>query len=108
MAAPSIKIKVPATVAKGEVIEVKTTIGHDMESGQRKDKDGNKIPRRIINKFVATFNGTEVMASEWHPAISANPYFSFFLKVEDSGTLEMSWRDDDGSIHKQAAEIKVG
>ena len=33
-----------------------------MESGQRKDKDGNVIPRQIINKFVAKFNGKEVFS----------------------------------------------
>lgn len=107
MAAPSIKIKVPATAKKGEVVEIKTTVGHDMESGQRKDKEGKAIPRKIINTFTATFNGKEVMRADWHPAVSANPYLSFFLRVEDAGTLEMSWTDDDGSVYKQTAEIKL-
>ncbi len=107
MAAPKIKSKVPGTVKAGEVVEIKTVIGHDMESGQRKDKQGNKIPRQIINKFVATFNGKEVFTSDWHPAISANPYLAFHIAPKESGTLEMAWHDDSGDVYKESAEIKV-
>ncbi len=108
MATPSIKAKVPAEAKKGDVIEVKTVISHDMESGQRKDKEGKPIPRKIINKFTATFNDKEVFTSEWHPAISANPYLSFFFKPQESGSLKMTWVDDDGSVYEKTAEIKVG
>lgn len=108
MAAPSIKAKVPAEAKKGEVVEVKTVISHDMESGQRKDKEGKPIPRRIINKFTASFNGAEVFTADWHPAISANPYLSFFFKPQASGTLKMTWVDDDGSVYEKTADIKVG
>ena len=54
------KIRVPKTAKKGEVVEIKTLLPHIMESGQRKDKDGKTIPRKIINKFVAEFNGKPV------------------------------------------------
>jgi len=108
MSTPSIKIKVPEKAAKGEVFEIKTTIGHDMESGQRKDKDGKAIPRRIINKFVCTYNGKEVFSSDWHPSISANPYLSFFVKASESGTIEMTWHDDSGEVYTKSANITVG
>ncbi len=107
MAAPSIKVKVPARAKKGDLVEIKTVIGHNMESGQRKDKQGNKIPRKIINTFVCTYNGAEVLRSEWQPAISANPYLSFFVKATESGTIEMTWTDDDGKAYSHRAEIKV-
>jgi hypothetical protein len=51
------RIKVPKSASAGEVITIKTLISHEMESGQRKDKDGNPIPRQIINKFTCTFEG---------------------------------------------------
>jgi sulfur-oxidizing protein SoxZ len=101
------RVKVPATAAKGELIEIKTTIAHDMESGQRKDKDGKPIPRRIINKFLCTLNGKEIFRSDWFPAISANPYLSFFARASESGTFEFSWFDDDGSVYKASADIAV-
>ena len=34
------RVKVPKTAAAGEAITIKTLISHKMESGQRKDKQG--------------------------------------------------------------------
>jgi sulfur-oxidizing protein SoxZ len=105
--AANIKTKIPATATKGEVIEIKTTIAHDMESGQRKGQDGNLIPRKIIKKFVCTYNGKEVFASEWHPAVSANPYLSFFVRATASGEIKLAWLDDDGTVYDYTAQITV-
>lgn len=104
---PTPRIKMPATAAKGDVFEVKTTIDHDMESGQRKDKEGKPIPRKIIGKFVCTYNGKDVFSSDWAPAISANPYLSFFLTATESGKVEFKWTDDDGSVYSAAQNITV-
>lgn len=101
------KVKVPKTASKGEVITIKTLISHKMESGQRKDKDGNMIPRKIINKFTAEFNGQPVITADMYPAIAANPYFEFSAKVTESGTFNFSWVDDDGSVYTASSDIKV-
>ena len=102
------RVKVPSKVAKGEVFEVKTLISHVMESGQRKDRSsGELIPRKIINKFIAKFNGVEVFSADWHPAISANPYMSFFMRAEESGTLELQWIDDEGATVSVTKDITV-
>ena len=105
--AANIKSKIPATATKGEVIEIKTTIAHDMESGQRKDKEGKPIPRKIINRFICTYNGKEVFSSDWHAAISANPYLSFFLRAKESGEIKLAWTDDDGTVYDQISKITV-
>jgi len=106
MAKTKARVKAPSSVKKGEVFEVKTLISHVMETGQRKDrKTGKPIPRMIINKFVATFNGKTAFSADWHPAISANPYMAFHMKVAESGTLEISWTDDKGNTAKQSAKI---
>lgn len=70
---PVPRVRMPSTAKAGEVIEVKTLISHEMESGQRKDASGNLIARKIIKQFTATFNGREVMKADWHGAVSANP-----------------------------------
>ena len=102
------RVKVPKKVAKGEVFEVKTLISHVMESGQRKDRSsGELIPRKIINRFIATYNGVEVFSADWHPAISANPYMSFFMKADESGTLELQWVDDEGETVSVKKDITV-
>lgn len=108
MAAPKPRVKVPKTAAAGEVVTIKTLISHEMESGQRKDKDGKPIPRQIINKFACEFNGTPVFSCDIDPAISANPYFEFTAKVAESGSFKFSWVDDNGETytHEQAIEVK--
>jgi sulfur-oxidizing protein SoxZ len=103
------RVKVPSKVKKGETFEVKCLVSHVMESGQRKDrKTGEIIPRMIINKFVATYNGEEVFSADWHPAISANPFMSFFMKVEESGELTLTWIDDNGEKITTTKKIAVG
>ncbi|MBZ0162534.1 MAG: thiosulfate oxidation carrier complex protein SoxZ [Notoacmeibacter sp.] len=107
MAKSKPRVKVPKSAAAGEVITIKTLISHDMESGQRKDKDGNPIPRKIINKFACTFNGEPVFECELDPAISANPYLEFSAKVPQSGTFKFTWVDDDGSVYEAENTIEV-
>lgn len=101
-------INVPARAKRGEIIEIKTLISHEMESGQRKDSKGQIIPRRIINKFSASFNGKPVFSADWHPAISANPYQSFFFKATESGEFTFAWKDDDGSEYTSKNKLAVG
>ena len=108
MAAVKPRVKVPKSAEAGEVVTIKTLISHPMESGQRKAKDGSKIPRQIINKFTATFNGQMAFSADLEPAVSANPYFEFELKVPESGTLAFEWVDDDGSVYTEEKEIAVG
>ncbi len=101
------RLKLPKEAKKGEIIEIKTLMPHVMESGQRKDKDGKTIPRRIINKFTAEFNGKPVFSATIEPAVAANPYLQFTAKVEESGTFKFSWTDDDGSIITAEEKITV-
>lgn len=107
MSAPKPRVKVPKSASAGEVITIKTLISHEMESGQRKDKDGKAIPRQIINKFTCEFNGKPVFACDLEPAISANPYFEFTAKVNESGTFKFTWTDDDGSVYDTEQTIEV-
>ena len=101
------RVRVPSQAKLGELIEIKTLISHDMESGFRKDADGKIIPRRIINKFTANFNGKLVFQADWNPSISANPYQSFFYKAAESGEFTFVWKDDDGSEYTAKNKITV-
>ena len=103
------RVKVPKKAKAGEVVTIKSLISHPMETGLRKDKKtGELIPRKIINKFVASFNGQEVVSVAIEPAVSANPYLQFDLKVPEAGTLSFEWTDDDGSVYTTEKNIKVG
>lgn len=101
------RVKVPKTASVGDVITIKTLISHKMESGQRKDSDGNIIPRSIINRFVADFNGENVIDVILEPAISTNPYFQFDAIVPETGEFHFTWYDDDGDVYETKKKITV-
>lgn len=101
------RVKAPATAKAGEIVEIKTLISHEMETGLRKDKQGQLIPRKIINAFKATFNGKDVVNMTIFPSVSANPYIVFFLKVDQSGDLEMTWTEDGGATATDKKTITV-
>ncbi|MCA0930571.1 thiosulfate oxidation carrier complex protein SoxZ [Ruegeria profundi] len=101
------RVKVPKTAAAGEAITIKTLISHKMESGQRKDKEGNVIPRSIINRFTCEFNGEMVIDVTMEPAISTNPYFQFEATVPEAGEFVFTWYDDDGSVYDDKKTIEI-
>ncbi len=102
------RVKVPKTASAGDTITIKTLISHQMESGQRKDDDGNTIPRSIINRFVVDFNGENVIDVKMEPAISTNPFFEFEATVPETGDFKFTWYDDDGSVYEETQTVTVG
>jgi sulfur-oxidizing protein SoxZ len=107
MPAPVPRVQVPSAATKGEVIEVKAIIGHQMETGLRKDAEGNVIPRKIINKFVCRYNGANVFVVDLHEAVAANPYFEFYLRASESGRLDFIWEEDGGGVYALAQQLTV-
>ena len=101
------RVKVPKTAAAGELVTLKTLISHKMESGQRKDSDGNKIPQSIIHRFTCAFNGNVVIDVKMAAAISTNPYFAFDAVVPEAGEFQFTWYDDDGSIYETSKSVKI-
>lgn len=101
------RVKVPKTAAAGEAVTIKSLISHKMESGQRKDKEGNIIPRSIINRFTCEFNGQTVIDVTLEPAISTNPYFQFEATVPEAGEFVFTWYDDDGSVYDTKKKIEI-
>ncbi len=102
------RVRAPKTASAGEVVTIKTLISHPMESGQRKDRDGNTIPQQIINRFVASYNGEVVIEVDLDSAVSTNPYFEFEAVVNETGAFKFEWFDDDGSVYEEIKEVAVG
>lgn len=100
-------ITVPKTARRGEVIEVRVTIGHPMETGYRPGADGRRLPRDIIQRFSCRYDGETVFAAELFPAISANPYIAFHTVATQSGTLEFRWEGDNGFSQTERVAISV-
>ena len=103
MAKSTIKMRAKAS---GDMTTVKALISHPMESGQRKDKNGEKIPAHFISEVVCSLNGAHVMTAQWGPAVSKNPYLSFRVRGAKSGdSLKLSWVDNMGKSDETETSI---
>lgn len=91
----------------GEVVRVRALIEHRMESGLRLNKEGQPVARNIINDFKANFNGELLFSWQPETAISQNPYIEFTFVARQSGTLEMSWTDDQGAVINGQTELTI-
>ena len=86
----------PAQPRAGEVVEVRIIIGHPMESGQRRNDQGERIRRNLINKLRCAYDGAVVFDADIGTGIAANPLFVFWMRATRSGDLRFDWVDDDG------------
>jgi len=74
---------------------------------QRRDRNGDIIPRKIINAFTCEFNGRPVFRYDLDTAVAENPYLAFAARVEESGTFRFAWRDNDGNTNIADENIVV-
>lgn len=100
-------IQLPASARRGEVVQVRVTIAHPMETGYRPGSDGRVLPRDIIRRFTCRYAGETVFAAELAPAISANPYLAFHFVAEASGALEFEWSGDNGFAQVERRALQV-
>jgi len=103
----TVLINAPKTARRGSVIEIKALILHPMETGFRPGPNGRIIPRNIIERFTATWNGSEIFAMEMSPAIAANPFVSFYAVADESGTVGLRWSGDEGFVVEERVVIAV-
>ena len=101
------RIRLPKQARKGEIIQIKTLISHIMENGLRRDRNGNIIPRKIINRFSCSYNGETAFSVDLHEAVAANPYLEFYLRATESGRLKFVWEEDGGSVYALEHDLTV-
>jgi sulfur-oxidizing protein SoxZ len=65
------------------------------------------IPRDIVTRFIATYNGEEIFSAQLYPAIAANPFLTFSTVATESGTFEFKWTGDNGFAATEQAKIIV-
>lgn len=100
-------VRLPATARPGEVIEVRLLLQHPMETGYRPGADGRVVPRNILRRIEARFEGETVFVAELFPAVAANPYFAFPLRATRSGTLSLQIEGDGGLVQRETAVLTV-
>lgn len=104
---PRMRVAVPNKVARDEIFTVRTIINHPMETGLRHDKSGLRVPVRIAESFSCTADGKRVFSAKLEPAIAANPYIAFSLKLPASADLQFQWVDTTGEIYTQSARVET-
>ncbi|WP_088286997.1 thiosulfate oxidation carrier complex protein SoxZ [Ideonella sp. A 288] len=100
-------IHLPPTPRRGDVIEVRVTLAHPMETGYRSDDLGRPLPRNIVTQFDCRYGERTVFSARLYPAVAANPFVAFFLRVEASGTLTFTWEGDHGFRQTETVALNV-
>ena len=100
-------INAPSTAKRGEVIEIRATLGHPMETGFRPGDDGKILPRNLIKRFSCRYNGELVFSAELFSAVAANPYLAFHTIALESGTLALTWEGDNAFIQTENVTLTV-
>ncbi|WP_412480894.1 thiosulfate oxidation carrier complex protein SoxZ [Azonexus sp. IMCC34839] len=91
---------------KDGVTEVKVLMSHEMETGQRKDAAGAVVPAWFITELSAKHNDKVVLAAEFGPSVSKNPYLAFKFKGGAKGDkVVVSWKDNKGDSRTDEAAI---
>ena len=101
------RVQVPPTVKRGEPFEVRVLVQHPMETGFRRDLDGQSIPTHIVDRMSATYGGRQVFSAVLGTGMSANPYIAFFTVAQASGELVIEWSDDRGEKGRVTAMVNV-
>lgn len=91
---------------KDGMVQVKALINHPMETGQRKDKEGNKIPAHYISELVIQINDKDAMTANWGASVSKNPYLSVTVPGAKGDTVKLSWTDNKGESDSAEAKAK--
>ena len=78
-----------------------------METGFRYTTTGQRIPRDIITFFSCSYNGEEIFSADFYPAVSANPFLTFYTVATESGTLEFKWIGDNGFSETASVPVTV-
>ena len=102
--ANAIKVR---TKLDGDVALIRILISHPMETGLRKDPEGQLVPAHFIELLTITYKDRTVLSAQWGPAVSRNPYLAFRFKGAEKGEkIKISWVDSAGDSRTDEAVIE--
>ncbi|MSR15217.1 MAG: thiosulfate oxidation carrier complex protein SoxZ [Gammaproteobacteria bacterium] len=91
----------------GDKVDVKILMAHEMETGLRKDGEGNVVPARYIVNVSATCNERTVLSALWGASVAKNPFLAFrFTGAAKGDKLKVTWTDSDGDTRTD--EVVIG
>lgn len=88
------------------ITELRMLMSHPMESGLRKDAEGNTVPAHYITEVTVSHAGRILLTAQFGPSVSANPYLSFrFTGGATGDEVTVAWRDNRGEGRSDAVRI---
>ncbi len=91
---------------QGSGAVIRVLMGHEMETGLRRDAAGKLVPAWHITEVTAALNGKPVLSAQWGTAIAKNPFTQFTLKSAKAGdTITVSWIDNHGDRRTDQATV---
>ena len=82
---------------KGDVTEIRVLMNHPMETGMRKDGDGNTVAAHYIQSVAIDIGGKRIIEGQTGTSISRNPVFAMKVKGAKAGDeVVVSWVDNLG------------
>ena len=101
------RLIVPSLVRAGEEFQVRLLIQHPMETGFRRDVNGDLLQVNLLETLSLDFEGQTVFSALTMNALTANPFLSFVVSVKQSGTFNARWRDMKGNLGSISASVRV-
>ena len=98
-------IKIRAQI-QGEIANIRILLQHPMETGLRKDDQGQTVPAHFIQTFSVSHSGKPLIDGQLNTSIAKNPLFAFKARgIKAGDKLSVNWQDNVGD--KRQDEITV-
>jgi sulfur-oxidizing protein SoxZ len=101
------RLIVPPLVQPGEEFQVRLLIQHPMETGFRRDVQGELIEANLLESLSLDFEGQPVFTARSMNALTANPFLAFVVTIIKSGSFNARWRDQRGNVGSISARVRV-
>ena len=101
------RLIVPTLVRAGEEFQIRLLIQHPMETGFRRDVDGNVLETNLLETLSLDFEGQHVFNALTMNALTANPFLTFVVAIKQSGKFNARWRDMKGNLGSISASVRV-
>jgi sulfur-oxidizing protein SoxZ len=101
------RLIVPPLVQAGEEFQVRLLIQHPMETGFRRDVQGELIEANLLESLSLDFEGEPVFTARSMNALTANPFLAFVVAIKKSGSFSARWRDQRGNVGSISASVRV-
>ena len=101
------RLIVPTLVRAGEEFQIRLLIQHPMETGFRRDVDGNVLETNLLETLSLDFEGQPVFNALTMNALTANPFLTFVVVIRQSGKFNARWRDMKGNVGSISASVRV-